>query len=133
MSLNLDQSRLVMETAIAKARSENIAVCVAVLDAGGRLVNFQRMDGSNWASIWGCQGKAMTSAATRCPSGQIPPESVVMSRIAEMEGGNMIYARGAVPILVDGVLLGAVGVGGASADLDEACAIAGAAAIGGTL
>ena len=45
-----------------------------------------------------------------------------MQRIAELEGGNMIYARGALPILFNGKLLGAVGVGGASADLDEACA-----------
>ncbi|WP_428925045.1 GlcG/HbpS family heme-binding protein [Marinibacterium sp. SX1] len=130
MSLNLDQSRIALTAARDHASSLGISVCIAVCDAGGRLMAFERMDGSNWASIHGAQGKALTSAATRVPSGSIPPESVVMGRIAELEGGNMIYARGAVPLIRDGVLLGAVGVGGAAADLDEACARAGAAALG---
>ena len=122
MGLNLANTNAAIESAIAKAQSLEIAVCIAVCDAGGRLIAFARMDGSNWASIYGSQGKALTAAATRCTSGAIPPESVVMQRIAELEGGNMIYARGALPILFSGKLLGAVGVGGASADLDEACA-----------
>ncbi|WP_010137760.1 GlcG/HbpS family heme-binding protein [Oceanicola sp. S124] len=130
MSLNLEQSQLAMEAAQRKAEELDIAVCIAVLDSGGRLMSFLRMDGSNWASIWGAQGKALTAAATRCRSGQIPPTSVVMGRIAELEGGNMIYAQGAVPLIREGVLLGAIGVGGASADLDEACAEAGALALG---
>lgn len=130
MPLDLSTARAAMDAALAFADKQGIAVCVAVCDAGGRLLTFARMDGSNWASIHGCQGKALTAAATRCRSGAIPPTSVVMQRIAEMEGGNMIYAKGAVPLLRDGTLLGAIGVGGASADLDEDCALAGAAAIG---
>ncbi|WP_238365733.1 GlcG/HbpS family heme-binding protein [Mesobacterium pallidum] len=130
MSLTFDQSQTALSAAMERAKALDIAVCIAVMDAGGRLMAFARMDGSNWASIHGAQGKALTSAATRSPSGAIPPESVVMSRIAELEGGNMIYARGAVPLIKDGALLGAVGVGGASADLDEDCARAAAAALG---
>ena len=130
MSLDLEQSQIALSAAIAHATGLDIAVCVAVLDAGGRLMAFARMDQSNWASIHGAQGKALTAAATRSRSGAIPPESVVMGRIAELEGGNMIYAKGAVPLIREGVLLGAVGVGGASADLDEACALAAAAALG---
>lgn len=130
MCFNLDQSTAAIDAAIAKAAELDIHVCVAVCDSGGRLVAFKRMDGSNWASIYGAQGKALTAAATRCKSGAIPPESVVMQRIAQLEGNNMIYARGGVPLVRDGVLLGAIGVGGASADLDEACGLAAAAALG---
>ena len=130
MSLSFDQSQTALNAALARAGDLKIAVCIAVLDAGGRLMAFARMDGANWASIHGAQGKALTSAATRVPSGAIPPESVVMRRIAELEGGNMIYAKGAVPLIRAGVLLGAVGVGGASADLDEDCARAAARALG---
>ncbi|QEH97681.1 GlcG/HbpS family heme-binding protein [Gluconobacter thailandicus] len=121
---------MALQAALQKARQLEIAVCVAVCDAGGRLISFARMDGSNWASIYGCQGKALTAAATRCRSGGIPPDSVVMNRIAELEGSRMIYAQGAVPLIRDGILLGAVGVGGASAELDEACALAAAEAVG---
>ncbi|GAO00045.1 MULTISPECIES: GlcG/HbpS family heme-binding protein [Komagataeibacter] len=132
MNIQLQDAQAAMKAAIDKARALDIEICVAVMDGGGRLVTFARMDQSNWASIFGSQGKAATSAATRCKSGVIPPESVVMSRIREMEGNNLIYAKGAVPLFRDGMLIGAIGVGGASADLDEACAEAGATAIGCT-
>ncbi|MBS1089707.1 GlcG/HbpS family heme-binding protein [Gluconobacter wancherniae] len=133
MTITLSQAQHALTACIDKAVALDIQVCVCVVDAGGRLVAFARMDGSNWASIYGCQGKALTAAATRCNSGAIPPESVVMSRISELEGKNMIYARGAVPLFRDGQLVGAIGAGGASADLDEACAIAGADSIGCTI
>lgn len=90
---------------------------------------FARMDESNWASVYGAQGKALTAAATRCKSGAIPSDSVVMRRIASLEGDNMIYARGAVPLIRGRVLLGAIGVGGADAERDEDCAVAGAKAL----
>lgn len=130
MLLTLEDAQNAIAAAVRKARELDIEVCISVCDAGGRLLAFARMDKSNWASIHGSQGKALTAAATRCASGTIPPDSVVMQRIAQLEGDNMIYAKGAVPLLRDDILLGAIGVGGASADLDEACALAGAAALG---
>jgi uncharacterized protein GlcG (DUF336 family) len=129
MTIGLDEAQRALAASFAKAEELGIAVCVSVCDAGGRLVAFARMDQSNWASVYGSQGKALTAAATRCRSGVIPPESVVMQKIAELEGKNMIYAKGAVPLIRGGVLLGAVGVGGASADMDEACALAAAHAL----
>ncbi|MBO6754667.1 MAG: heme-binding protein, partial [Spongiibacter sp.] len=56
MGLNLANTNAAIESAIAKAQSLEIAVCIAVCDAGGRLIAFARMDGSNWASIYGSQG-----------------------------------------------------------------------------
>ncbi|WP_291366398.1 heme-binding protein [Acetobacter sp. UBA5411] len=129
MAITLDEAQKALSTAIERAIELGIAVCVSICDAGGRLVLFARMDQSNWASIYGSQGKALTAAATRCKSGSIPPDSIVMQRISELEGRNMIYAKGAVPLIKNGVLLGAIGVGGASADLDEACALAAAQAL----
>ena len=128
--ITFDEAQTALTAILLRAKELKIDVCVAVCDAGGRLVSFARMDQSNWASIYGCQGKALTAAATRCKSGDIPPASVVMNRISSLEGDNMIYAKGAVPLLRHGKLLGAVGVGGASADLDEECAMAGALALG---
>ena len=133
MNIQLTDAQAAVNATIDKARALDIEICVAVMDGGGRLVTFARMDQSNWASIFGSQGKAATSAATRCKSGTIPPDSVVMSRIRELEGNNFIYAKGAVPLFRDGMLIGAIGVGGASAELDETCALAGALAIGCTI
>jgi uncharacterized protein GlcG (DUF336 family) len=129
MRLLLDDAYQAINAALAEAEAMKIAVCVAVCDAGGRLIAFSRMDDSNWASIYGCQGKALTAAATRCPSGSIPSTSEVMQRIAVLEGANMIFAQGAVPIICRGELLGAIGVGGATGPDDELCAMAGAAVI----
>ena len=129
MSISPADANLAVKAALDKAESLDITVCVAVLDAGGRLVAFARMDKSNWASIYGSQGKALTSAATGYNSDGIPPTSNVMQRIAELEGNNMIYAKGAVPISRDGILIGAIGVGGGNADDDELCAQTGADAV----
>ena len=75
MALTLDEANRIIEGAVAKARELNIRVSVAVCDAGGRLVAFQRMDNAIWASAYGSQGKAVASAAfgrpaANCRSGQ---------------------------------------------------------------
>ena len=53
MTLSLDEANRVAAGAIAHAESLDILVCVAVCDAGGRLVSFQRMDGAIWAAVYG--------------------------------------------------------------------------------
>ena len=71
MALTLSESNRIMAAAIAKAEELNIKVSVAVVDAGGRLIGLQRMDGAIWASAYGCQGKAVASAAFGRPSGEM--------------------------------------------------------------
>jgi glc operon protein GlcG len=72
MTLTLEAANRIIEGAVAKAKELNIRVSVAVCDAGGRLVAFQRMDNAIWASTFGSQGKAMASSATGRPSGDMP-------------------------------------------------------------
>ena len=71
MTLTLQQANAVAAGAIAKAQELNIGINVAVCDAGGRLVAFQRMDNATWAGGFGSQGKAMASAAFGRPSGDL--------------------------------------------------------------
>lgn len=131
MRLSLADAQNAIAAAIQFAEAHELKVCVAVCDDGGRLLAFARMDGANWASVYGAQGKAVASAATGAPSGRIPPELPVMVRIAEQDGGHIIYAQGAVPIRRDGIMVGAIGVGGArQGQDDEDCARAGAQALG---
>jgi glc operon protein GlcG len=131
MALTLEEANRVIEGAIAKAKELNIPVSVAVCDAGGRLVSFQRMNNAIWASAYGSQGKAVASAAFGRASGELSERASqpTPAGIAAAEGGHMIMGQGAVPIIRDGVVEGACGVGGGTAQQDEDCARAGVAGL----
>ena len=127
MTLTLQEANLVAGAAIDHARSLDIKVCAAVCDAGGRLVAFQRMDGAMWAAVYGSQGKAAASAAFGRASGDLTERAdhPTFRGIVAADGGRMILGRGAVPILRDGLVIGACGVGGGTGEEDEECAQAG--------
>ena len=131
MALTLDDANRIIAGAIAKARELNIRISVAVCDAGGRLVAFQRMDNAIWASAYGSQGKAVASAAFGRPSGVMQERATqpTPAGINAASGGEMIMGQGAVPLFRNGTLVGAVGVGGGTSQEDEDCAKAGAEAL----
>ena len=127
MTLSLDEANRVAAGAIAHAENLDILVCVAVCDAGGRLIAMKRMDGAIWASAYGCQGKAVASAAFGRPSGDMQDraDQPTPRGINAASGGEMIMGQGAVPIIRNGVIEGACGVGGGTSQQDEDCARAG--------
>ena len=127
MALTLAEANQVVQGAIDKAKAMGIRVSVAVCDAGGRLMAFNRMDGAIWGSVYGSQGKAIASAGFARPSGELAERagSPIIQGIAAAEGGHMIPSQGAVPIIRNGVVDGACGVGGGTAQQDEDCARAG--------
>ena len=129
MALTLAEANAVVQGAIDKAREVGIKISVAVCDAGGRLMAFNRMDGAIWASAYGSQGKAVASVAFGRASGELQERagSPIIQGIAAAEGGHMIPSQGAVPIIRGGVVDGACGVGGGTAQQDEDCARAGVA------
>jgi len=129
MALTLSEANQIVHAAIAKAQELNIRISVAVCDGGGRLVAFNRMDGAIWAGAYGSQGKAVASVAFGRASGELQERagSPIVQGIAAAEGGHMIVSQGAVPIIRNGVVEGACGVGGGTAQQDEDCARAGVA------
>jgi uncharacterized protein GlcG (DUF336 family) len=131
MPLTLAEANQVVHAAVTRAQEMNIRISVAVCDAGGRLIAFNRMDGAIWASAYGSQGKAIASAAFGRASGELQERagSPIIQGIAAAEGGHMIPSQGAVPIIRNGVVEGACGVGGGTAQQDEECARAGVAKI----
>ena len=133
MPISIDDANKVIEGATAKANEFDIKLSIAVVDEGGRLVAFARMDGAIWAGVYGSQGKAVTSASFGRPSGVLMnmADLPIFRGIQAAEGGNIIYGQGAVPIVRDGVLIGAVGTGGGTGEQDEECAAAGAALVTG--
>jgi glc operon protein GlcG len=129
VSLTLDEANRIVRGALAKAQELNIRISAAVCDAGGRLIGLQRMDGAIWASVYGSQGKAVAAAAFGRPSGELTEraDQPTPRGIAAAEGGHMIMGQGAVPIIRNGVVEGACGVGGGTSQQDEDCARAGIA------
>ena len=129
MALTLAEANQVVEAAIAKAKEMNIRVSVAVCDAGGRLMAFNRMDNAIWGSVYGSQGKAIASVAFGRASGELTERAgtPIIQGIAAAEGGHMIPSQGAVPIVKNGVVIGACGVGGGTSQQDEDVARAGVA------
>ena len=126
MALTLAEANRIIQGAIDKARDLNIRISVAVCDAGGRLVAFNRMDGAIWASVYGSQGKAIASVAFGRASGELTERaaSPIIQGIMAAEGGHMIPSQGGVPIIRNGVAEGGCGVGGGTSKEDEDCAIA---------
>ena len=94
MPLTLSEANQVVHAAVTKAQEMNIRISVAVCDAGGRLVAFNRMDGAIWASAYGSQGKAVASVAFGRASGELQERagSPIISGIAAAEGGYMIVS-----------------------------------------
>jgi glc operon protein GlcG len=127
MPLTLEEANRIAQGAMAKAGALDIRVNVAVCDSGGRLLVFQRMDNAMWAGMYGSQGKAIASASFGVPSGALTEraEHPTFRGIVAAEGGHMIMGQGAVPIIRDGIVEGACGVGGGTAQEDEDCARAG--------
>ena len=101
MTLTLEEANRIAAGAVEKARQLNIKISAAVVDAGGRLVAFQRMDNAIWASAYGSQGKAVASAAFGRASGELQPraDQPTPRGIALRSGGEMILGpgRGADP------------------------------------
>ena len=124
MALTLDESTKLCEAAIAKANELGIKISVAVCDPGGRLISFSRMDGAIWASVYGSQGKATASVGFGRASGllQDRADHPTIRGIIAASGSSMIPGQGAVPVIRDGVVEGACGVGGGTGEQDEICA-----------
>jgi uncharacterized protein GlcG (DUF336 family) len=99
----------------------------AVMDAGGHLLAFARMDGAPWVSADVALGKAWTSAAYGVPSAaqkeKMAPMPNFATAIITMTQGRFTPQTGAVPIYREGTLLGAIGASGGTGEQDqEMCA-----------
>ena len=71
MALSLDTAMAIVRAAVAEAAAAQAAVDIAVVDAGGRLIAFNRMEGAEPAGIFGAPGKASLSTAFAAPSGEL--------------------------------------------------------------
>ncbi len=124
--LTLQGARQVIAAATAEARRDNAGGTVAIVDDGGNLVALERLDGTFAASANISIGKARTAAIFK-KSTKAFEETIRGGRTAMIALNDFTPLQGGVPIMVDGQVIGAIGVSGAaSAQRDEEIAVAGA-------
>lgn len=131
-ALTLAGAQRALDASLAFARSIEVAVCVAITDRSGHLLTFARMDGAAQLSVSIAQDKAYTVAAFGgLPTHQwfdlIKDEPALLHGIIKTE--RLIVFGGGAPVWFGGVLAGAVGASGGSAEQDRAIAEAGAAVV----
>lgn len=113
--------------AFAEAKRNNWVVAVAILDDGGHLLHFSRMDGSTPANAAIAVEKGRTAALSRRPSGSWQERVQTRRELMKMPG--ILPVQGGVPIKVDGTCVGGVGVSGVQSHEDEQIARAGIDAV----
>jgi glc operon protein GlcG len=130
VSVSADAAKKIAAAAIAEARKNNWAMAVAVVDTGGYLVYFERMQDTQLGSVEVSIEKAKSAALFRRPTKSFQ-DTVAGGgeglRILGLKGA--VPVEGGIPLIVDGKLIGAVGASGGSSDQDGRTAQAGAAAI----
>jgi glc operon protein GlcG len=129
-ALTLDGAKRVIAAAVAEARSKNApGGAIAVVDEGGNLVAVERLDNTFAAGANISIGKARTAALFKRPT-KFFEDVINKGRTAMAALPDFTPLQGGVPIVIDGQIVGAVGVSGAaSAQQDEELAIAGANAL----
>lgn len=118
----------VLDAAVAKAAAMGVPQCIAVVDPGGNLLAFVRMDGAKVLSQHSATRKAITAASSRAATGGV--DEALAAKLALATGGRVTNLRGGLPIVVEGQVIGAIGVGSGTGEQDVAVAEAGIAALG---
>lgn len=131
--IDLEAARKVMAGAQAKAKQENWPVAIAIVDTAGFLVLFERLDNTQLASVQIALEKAQTSALFRRPTKAFEDrlaEGGENLKLLRLPGG--LPMEGGLPILVDGKVIGAIGVSGVTSTQDGEIAQAGLDALAGS-
>ena len=126
-AITLDAAKKVAAPALAEASRNNWAMAVAVVDGAGDLVYFERMDATQAGSVTIAVDKARSAARFKRPTKAF--QDILAAggdgwRVLGLQGA--VPVEGGVPIVVDGKIVGAIGVSGGTSPQDGQCARAGA-------
>jgi glc operon protein GlcG len=127
--ISLERAQAAITAVVSEAKKRDWKMNVAVVDSGGNLVAFQRMDGAMLASIQIAEHKARAAAIFR-------RETKVFENAIQVNGFNylmtldgFIASRGGIPLIEEGKLIGAIGCSGGTDSQDEVVCKAGLAVI----
>ncbi|MCH7922614.1 MAG: heme-binding protein [Nitrospinae bacterium] len=126
--MTLADAKIILEAAEGKARQMGVPMDIAVVDDGGNLLAFHRMDGAKITSIDIAINKAFTAAGARTPTHQyadVAGAGGPAFGIHVSNRGRFMIFGGGLPIFVDGQIVGGVGVSSGTADQDREVALAG--------
>ncbi len=124
--LTLGPAKKIVAAAEAEAIKRGATVVIAIVDDGGHLIVLERLDDTQVASVDVAIGKARTAAIFRRPSKAFE-DQIRDGRVAALALTGATPLQGGIPILVDGKVVGAIGVSGNTPQEDEDIAKAGAA------
>lgn len=126
-ALTLDGAKNIVAAAEAEARKNNWSMTIAIVDAAGELVLFHKGDGTRPSNAEFAQRKARTAARFQRATKSLD-SSVTAGRL-QLLAADALPIEGGVPIIVDGQVIGAVGVSGGTAAQDAQVATVGIAAL----
>jgi glc operon protein GlcG len=129
LKLTVEGALKLLHAAIAKAAEIGVPECISIVDPGGHLLAFVRMDGAFVQSIDSSLMKAMTAASYGEPTGNIP--AGIDLKLAIATQGKRINLPGGLPIIIDGQVVGGIGVGSGTGEQDRVVAAAAVAAVPG--
>jgi glc operon protein GlcG len=128
LAISTDVARRAAVAALVEAKKNGWTVAAAVVDPGGALVYFERIDATQAASSDIAQNKARTAAAFKRPT-KLFEDAVASGRPGFLSLPNAVALEGGIPIVIDGKIVGAIGVSGATSQQDGVCAQAGVNAV----
>jgi uncharacterized protein GlcG (DUF336 family) len=121
--LTYTAASIAIDAAVAKSRSIGAPECIAVVDSSGNLLAFARVEGAAVLAREPAVAKAATSVSLGAATGDMPFEFGANLGVASH--GGFVNLGGGLPILFEGELVGAIGVGSGSTEQDVAVAQAG--------
>ncbi len=127
--ISLERAQAVLQAAVEEAKKRNWKMNLSVADSGGNLVAFQRMDGAMLASIQIAEHKAKAAVTFRRPTKVFEDGIQVMHLNYLLAFDGMIASRGGIPLIDQGLIIGAIGSSGGTDSQDEVVSEAGAAII----
>ncbi|MBI2684964.1 MAG: heme-binding protein [Acidobacteria bacterium] len=127
-ALTLDAARKLAAAAEAEAKKNNWTVVICIVDDGANLLYLQRLDGTQIGSIEIAQMKARTAVKMKRPS-KVLEDGVLSGRTVVLKLPDILPVEGGVPLIVEGQIVGAIGVSGVTSAQDGQIAAAGAAAL----
>ena len=117
LKLTSEGAMKLLNAAMAKAKEMSVPQCISVVDSGGHLLAFARMDGAYVLSIDTSLMKAETAASHGVPTGDVAAGMDL--KLAISTQGKRINLPGGLPVIVDGHIIGGIGVGSGTGEQDR--------------
>ena len=130
LAIGIEHAKKAASAALAEARTNGWIMAVAVVDPAGLLVYFEKMDDTQNGSVAVAQAKARSAALFKRPT-KVFQDTLAAGgeglRVLRLEGA--VPVEGGIPLMIDGRIVGAIGVSGGTSAQDGQCARAGVAVL----